>query len=47
MQTESTARSIEKHMIENVLTKGGSGGGDKNSTSVYCYKITSSTDESA
>jgi len=43
--SNDVARKIEDHMTKVVKTKGGGGGGDKNSTSVYCYKITATTDQ--
>lgn len=45
--SEDVARKIEEHMINVVKTKGGGRGGDKDSTYVYCYKITTTTDEKA
>ncbi len=45
--SEEAARRIEKYMVETVGTQGGGGGGDKSSTWIYCYKITSSTIENA
>jgi len=41
------ARNVEEHMTKVVKTKGRGGGGDENSTWVYCYKITNTTNEDA
>ena len=38
------ARAVEKHFLGKGM-KGGDGGGDETSVYVYCYKITSSTEE--
>ena len=38
------ARAVEKHYLEKGM-KGGDGGGDNNSTYVYCYRISSTTNE--
>jgi len=45
--SDDVARKIEDYMTKVVKTKGGGRGGDKNSTWVYCYKITTTTDENA
>lgn len=39
------ARTIEQHLIENLKTKGGPGGGDASTKFVYAYLITSTTKE--
>ncbi len=41
--TELIARQIERHFVNTVGTKGGTGGGAGNSHFVYYYKITTST----
>ena len=43
--SESTARTVEKYLIDTYGTQGGSGGGDENTTWVYSYKITTNTIE--
>jgi len=45
--SDNVARTIEDHMTKVVKTQGGGGGGDQDSTWVYCYKTTSTTDETA
>ena len=45
--SDEVARKIEDHMTKVVKTKGGGRGGDENSTWVYCYKITATTDQNA
>ena len=42
--SDSVARDIEKHFVDKGA-KGGTGGGSKDSTAVYAYKITSATQE--
>ena len=42
--SDSVARDVEKHFLDQGA-KGGTGGGDEESTAVYAYKITSSTQE--
>ncbi len=41
----TTARAIEKEIINEYGTKGGDGGGDNRTRYVYAYKITSTTHE--
>lgn len=45
--TDDVSRTLEDHMTKVVKTKGDDGGGGQDSTWVYCYKITSATDETA
>jgi len=45
--SNGVTRTIEDHMTKVVKTKGRGGGGNEDSTWVYCYKITSDTDEDA
>ena len=40
---EENARAIEKYILENYRTAGGSGGGDYTTKFVYAYKKTSTT----
>ena len=42
--SDSVARTIEKYFLD-MGARGGTGGGDEESTAVYAYKITSSTRE--
>ena len=42
--SDSIARDIEKHFLDKGA-KGGAGGGDKDSKSVYAYRISSRTRE--
>ena len=42
--SDKIARDVEQHFLAKGC-KGGSGGGDKDSEFVYCYKITSTTVE--
>ena len=42
--SDSVARDIEKHFLDKG-TKGGTGGGDEDSKSVYAYRISSRTRE--
>lgn len=42
--SDSVARDIEKHFLEKGA-RGGAGGGDKDSSAVYAYKITWGTRE--
>ncbi|MYK32028.1 MAG: hypothetical protein F4051_10005 [Boseongicola sp. SB0670_bin_30] len=44
--SSASARKAEKQLLEDGH-EGGSGGGDENTTHVYAYKITASTDENA
>jgi len=39
------ARAIERHFLDRVGTKGGPGGGDATTKTVYAYRITSATAE--
>jgi hypothetical protein len=41
--SEEAARTVEKHIIETHKTKGYIGGGDKSTTYVYVYVITTTT----
>ena len=42
-ETSNDARAIERVLVENYGTDGGSGGGDENTNKVYAYKKTCST----
>ncbi len=44
-ETADTARAVEKFIIEEHGTQGGTGGGDELSTYVYAYRITNYTKE--
>jgi len=45
--SSSNARAAERHLIDKLGTQGGQGGGDDSTKSVYAYKITPYTVESA
>lgn len=44
-ETSDAAREVEQHFVDILGTKGGPGGGDRESKFVYAYKITSTTRE--
>lgn len=46
-ETSNDARSVEKYFLDRLNAKGGSGGGDYTTKSVYAYRITSYTIQSA
>jgi len=44
-ESHTAARNVEDYFVNDVGTKGGTGGGDENTKSVYAYKTNSHTKE--